>query len=996
MRAIGEHTRRGIARRSLALWTVGVTLMIATAGCGGSDNDNPPPTATVVPATATSAPSATAIVVPSATATLAPAATATESPTPTATPTVLPGDNPIFGLPVDATIQAPGLGGTTDVVVDELGIPHVFGPDIDSVLFVQGYLVAQSRFFQMDAFRRVAEGRLSELFGAITLSTDVAMRTEFTTRDGRRLEEELWEHVQAVDPEVGRALQAYAAGVNTWLADLRAGRNGATLPPDYQMFLISLGANDLEDWRPQDTVAIARLQAWSLSESLDEEINRARLYEQLPENLREDVFRSAPATDATVIPVGMQTASHRRSAVAAAKPIPPALPPLPILQQVGQLLARVGQASPFGNEQTGVGSNNWIVSPSLSANGFAMLANDPHLQLFNPPIWFMQQLDSGGAGSASERVNGVNFPGLPGVILGHNDRGAWGATVAVFDVTDVYKETITTPPDYPASPRTVLFKGEQVPVLRIEEQFKVKGGNPVTYPIEVVPHHGPMVPDPNLDDDIEGLAATGMSFRWTGHEITNDERFLLDLNRATDVDTFKAAVRSFAVGAQNWIWADVDGNIAYFPYVLVPQRPAGTVPYLPLPGTGEAEWLTDDQGNTLWLPEDKFPQATNPPQGFLATSNNDQLGNTLDNDPLNDSAYFAFADDIGFRQQRILEMLSNSAGDRPAGALVSAADMSRYQYDTSSKEAFRLVPFLLTAAANRPDLVTPAMHDALDRLRQWGERKPGSPPYNMVSGIDPADLRTDVTPRGTPVSDEERADAIATSIYAAWTTRLVPLVFADDFAGTGVGVPGGDDATKALLHMLEDVGRSDAGFVVHTKGADGQSTLWDDRNTPEVETRDQDLLASLDEALPFLSSRFSSDDPTSWLWGKIHQVRFQHFFGQAGIPSFDLGPFAAPGGRFTVNPANYGLTGSNFVFSGGPSQRFVAILDPAGIQAVNTLPGGQNGNPGGFAATNYNRINPDRHYGDLVPKWLNGETFQYHISREDVAAHAAKHFRFGP
>lgn len=981
-----------------------VLLSVAAVGCGGSDNERAQATATPTtpPATATTVPSATVTVVASATSTLAPSATAseaaTETPTPTAT--VLPTDNPIFGLPVDATIVAPGLGATADVVIDELGIPHVYGPDIDSVLFVQGYLVAQSRFFEMDAFRRVAEGRLSELFGAITLSTDVAMRTEFTTRDGRRLEEALWEHVQSIDPEVARALRAYAAGVNTWLADLRAGQNGATLPPDYQMFLINLGPNDLEDWRPQDTVAIARLQAWSLSESLDEEINRARLYERLPNDLRQDVFRSAPATDATVIPVGMQAARVRRGNSAGAKLIPPALPPTAILEQVGQLLARVSQASPFGSQETDVGSNNWIVSPSLSANGFAMLANDPHLQLFNPPIWFMQQLDAEGTGNVPERVNGVNFPGLPGVILGHNDRGAWGATVAVFDVTDVYKETVTTPPDYPAdypeSPRTVLFKGEQVPVLRIMEQFKVKGGNPVSYPIEVVPHHGPMVPDPNLDDDVDGLAATGMSFRWTGHEITNDERFLLDLNRATGVDSFKAAVRSFAVGAQNWIWADVDGNITYFPYVLVPQRPPGTVPYLPLPGTGEAEWLTNDQGNTLWLPEDKFPQATNPPQGFLATSNNDQLGNTLDNDPLNDPVYFAYADDIGFRQQRILEMLSNSAGDRPEGSLISAADMSRYQYDTSSKEASRLVPFLLAAATNRPDLVTAAMQDALDRLREWGVRKPGSPPYNMVSGIDPADLRTDVTPRSMPVSDEERADAIATSIYAAWTTRLVPLVFADDFAGTGIGVPGGDDATKALLHILEDVDRSDDGFIVHTKGADGQSTLWDDRTTSEVETRDQDLLAALDQALPFLSSKFSSDDPTSWLWGKIHQVRFQHFFGQAGIPSFDLGPFAAPGGRFTVNPANYGLTGSNFVFSSGPSQRFVAVLDPAGIRAVNTLPGGQNGNPGGFAATNYNRINADRHYGDLVPKWLNGETFQYHISREDVAAHAVKHFRFTP
>ncbi|HUI27758.1 MAG TPA: penicillin acylase family protein, partial [Candidatus Kryptonia bacterium] len=470
-----------------------------------------------------------------------------------------------------------------------------------------------------------------------------------------------------------------------------------------------------------------------------------------------------------------------------------------------------------------------------------------------------------------------------------------------------------------------------------------------------------------------------------------------DLNRASNVNDFKAAIRHFAVGAQNWVWADVHGDIAYFPYVLVPQRPKGTVPFLPVPGTGEAEWLTDDQGNTLWLPEDKLPQAVNPSAGFLATSNNDQIGNTLDNDPLNDDVYFTFSTDLGFRQQRILEMLSNSAGDRAAGSLISAADMSRYQYDTSCKEASRLVPFLLAAATNRPDLVTADMQAALDRLRQWGQRKSIEiPPYRMPAGIDAADLRTDVPPRDTPVSDDERTDSIAASIYAAWTTRLVPAVFGDDFAGTGIGTPGGQDATKGLLHILEDVDRTDPGFVVHTKGADGQSTLWDDRTTPEVETRDQVLLGALRDALPFLNSAFKSADPTSWLWGKIHQVRFQHFFGQAGIPSYDLGPFAAPGGRFTVNPAEYSLTGSQFEFSDGPSQRFVAVLDPAGIRAVNTLPGGQNGNPGGFAAAKYNRINPDIHYGDLAPKWINGETFEYHISRDDVAAHSVHHVRYTP
>jgi penicillin amidase len=973
-----------MSRTRHSLWNFAVALAICLGAMAcGDDNDvavpTPTPfaTATAV-ATATAEPSGT----PSPTATEEPVATPTATAEPTATRTA---GNPVLALPVDAKIGLPGLTSSVDVAFDSIGEPHIYGTDQSSVLFVQGYETAKVRFWEMDAFRRVAEGRLSELFGRFTLGMDAEMRTVFTTRDGQRIEEALWKRLVDEAPDAAQLAQAFSAGINAWLADLRAGRNGATLPPEYGV--VGLGPEALDDWRPQDSLAIGRLQAWSLSETLGAEIAAAERVAALPDALLRDVFRSAPAAPATVLPVG-DPAGGGGGAAAAARV--PTMPPLETLRRVREMLDHNADLDPIGRPQRGQGSNNWIVSPELSANGFAMLANDPHLQLFNPPIWHMVQGDAGDG----LRVNGVNFPGLPGVILGHNDYGAWGATVAVFDVTDVYVETITTPPDYPESPRTVLFKGEQVPVRRIDDSIRLNDGTSVPLVIEVVPHHGPMVPDPDLDDGVDGLAATGMSFRWTGHEVTLDSLFLNQLNRARNVDEFKEAIRHFAVGAQNWVWADIHGDIAYFPYVLVPQRPEGTVPYLPMPGTGEAEWLQDDQGDPLWLPEDEFPQALNPPLGYLATANNDQIGNTLDNDPLDDPIYLTFTADLGFREQRIQDMLSNRAKLRPEGAKITMADMSAYQYDTVSLEASRLVPFLFAAADDRPDLLTPAMADAIERLRAWGTEKSGSPAWRMTSGIDPAEERDDVTPRAQPVTDEERADAVASSIFAAWSTRLGREVFADDFAGTGIGVPGGDDATKALLHILEDTDRTDPGFVVHTKGDDGQSTLWDDKNTPQVETRDETLLAALADGLDFLQSKFGSSDPESWLWGKIHQVRFQHFFGQAGIPTFDLGNFAAPGGRFTVNVADYSLNSDDFVFSAGPSQRFVAVLDPSGVRAVNILPGGNNGNPG--SADAYNRIDPDIHYGDLVPGWIDGSTFEYRVSRQAVADDTQLHLRYVP
>jgi penicillin amidase len=278
----------------------------------------------------------------------------------------------------------------------------------------------------------------------------------------------------------------------------------------------------------------------------------------------------------------------------------------------------------------------------------------------------------------------------------------------------------------------------------------------------------------------------------------------------------------------------------------------------------------------------------------------------------------------------------------------------------------------------------------------------------MRSGVDPGEVRPDVPPRDTPITQEELDDAVAASIFAGWSTRVSRATLRDDFAAFGLDAPGGDDATKALLHILEDIDRTEPGFIVHTKGDNGESTLWDDRSTAGiVETRDEILLTALDDALDFLAGIFASDNPAEWLWGKVHQVRFQHFLGTAGIDFLDLGNFPAPGGRFTVNPAGYSLNADSaggFVFSGGPSKRFVAVLDPAGVRSVSILPGGNNGNPCtgqspsacGANAASYNEIKPGVHYGDHVSGWIRGETFEYRVTRQAVAADTQELIRYVP
>jgi len=882
------------------------------------------------------------------------------------------------------TVALPDLPAGVEVVYDSIGIPHIYGPDLNSVVYVQGYVHAAHRFWQMDVGRLWGEGRLSELFGAGSLTSDVAMRTLFTTQDGRRLEEVVWERIQATDPEVAAEIEAYSAGVNAWLADLRAGRNGATLPPEYASYAVYLGPDDLAPWRPQDTASIYLAGWWGQDKQvLSDTMAFQEIFEQLDETTRKDVLRPAPFA---FVPVVSSTQPMVNAPPASPTSVPPALPRPGVARAVRSLLDELVRTSPAGRRDPNAGSNNWAVAPSLSDSGFAMLASDPHTALSNPADSFLQQLDV--ASSPPMQVSGVGI-GMPGIIYGHNESGAWGVTYTVFDNVDVYVETITTPADYPTSPRTVLFNGQQVPVLRIEEKFLLNGGGEIIYPIEVVPHHGPMLPDPNLNDAVVGLAATAMTMRWTGQEVSNAFRAFLDLMRAQNADDFRAALRSNvqAAGPGNWVWADVHGDIAYSPYALLPQRPTGTVPWAPMPGTGEAEWLTDGQGNIAWLPEESFPQALNPPQGFIATANSDPTGHTRDNDPLNDGAYFAAWYLDGLRLQRIQDMLSNRANLRPPGAKITMADMSAYQYDTASLDALRMLPFLFAAAEARPALVTAKMAQAITHLQAWMEDKPGSPAGDAVSGIDAHDLRADVPPRAQPVTEEEQADAVGSSIYHAWVKQVLDALPGRDWQLLLWTIQ-----WRLVVHLLEDIDQTDPAFRVYTKGPNGDSTMWDDPATPEIETRTEVLLGALSQSLDLLEQKFGSTDMNTWLWGKVHQVRFQHSISRA----YDMGPFPAPGGFSTVNLAYPGWGGyaGDFTFSLGPSQRLVVLLDPAGIKAVNILPGGENGNPG--ALSKYNKINPAIHYGDLIPKWLNGETVEMRVTRQAVAADNRRHVKYVP
>ncbi|HKE14678.1 MAG TPA: penicillin acylase family protein, partial [Kofleriaceae bacterium] len=469
--------------------------------------------------------------------------------------------------PVGITIE--GMDGPVDVTFDESGIMHA-GCSSDADCFaVEGYFHAAHRFGQMDIRRRVGRGRLAALAGAITLDTsDKPQRAMMTSRDGTPLEEQL---LAAADDRTLAALEAYSRGVNAWLADLASGENGAELPDEYSFPIINQDAVQ-DDWEPVDSVACILPLVDELTDFASIDIALGDIYAALDPDVAADLFSLRPPSTSTVLPPtdGLAPAAAARAARARSSADADArrrihermVAARPLLAKA---LAKRGEVK---IDHSSRGSNNWIVGPSQAA-GSTLLANDPHLGMSHPAIWYLVNLDAKTGGSGDIHVAGASFAGLPGIVLGQNENIAWGATTTYFDSTDVYMETLNDARD------AVLFNGEEVPLENIDYTFEVAGAEPVTSTFQYVPHHGPIIA---VDED----AGTALSVRWTGHDANTDINFFLGLATAASVDDARVALEQVTTAGQNFVVIDRWGSIGWFPYMRLPTRPwLATRPDLP-------------------------------------------------------------------------------------------------------------------------------------------------------------------------------------------------------------------------------------------------------------------------------------------------------------------------------------------------------------------------------------------------------------------------------
>ncbi len=538
------------------------------------------------------------------------------------------------------TRLAAGLQSPVQVLRDQWGIPHIYGNTEHDLFFAQGYVTAQDRLFQMERNRRIAAGRLSEIFGKSTLETDVFLRTIGLRRAAEA-------EAATLDSETSAMLQAYADGVNAFVDSHRD-----RLPLEFDL----LGFSP-ERWTPVDSLAWGKVMAWDLGGNERRELLRAALLARFGPDATSELLPGYPSNAPTIVPTANAYEGMEDLLVAA---------------------ARVESLAGLGG--TAVGSNNWVISGSRTATGSPLLADDPHLGIQMPSVWYEVHLSGAGWD-----VTGASFPGTPGVVVGHNQRIAWGVTNLGADVQDLYVEKVN-----PDNPTQVMYRGQWVDTHTMHDEVKVKDQRE-TEPLDIViTPHGPL-----LNGIVSGLGQP-TALRWTALESTRLMQAIGKVDRAQDWTQFREALADFDVPGQNFVYADTQGNIGYQATGKIPIRANGDG-LVPAPGwSGDYEW-------TGYIPFDQLPSAFNPPEGFIATANNKIVDETY---PYTISREW----DPGFRAMRIVQLLS-------ANEKVSMADVEAMQSDEVSLSAQTILPFLATASST--DAPTA---QAIDALRRWDGR----------------------------------------------------------------------------------------------------------------------------------------------------------------------------------------------------------------------------------------------------------------------------------
>lgn len=859
-------------------------------------------------------------------------------------------------------VQIPGLSAPVKVQFDSHGVLHLDCMTDQDCYAAQGYYHADARFFEMDLIRRQTRGQISELIGSLGLDMDKKFRSLNTTPDGTPLEQA---YLEASSAQTREMLNSYAAGVNAWLADMRAGQNGATLTAEYEHPLLS--GIEIRDWEPEDTIALYLQLAFQLSETSADDLFRGEMATLLSPEMAADLFTVKPGIESNIIAPGEPAPSNLLKSdlpspqnARAMNQVRQRLAPVSSLMAQARARLNAHPSFLFGPIDGQDGSNNWVLAPSRTKDGHGLLANDPHLSLNTPAIWHYVELDSKTNGNGTLHVVGASIPSVPGVIAGHNEHIAWGVTTARMDLADAYIEELS------ADGSAVLLNGSEVPILQKEFTFKVKGSADQTHTFEYVPHHGIIL----SRDDANRRA---ISIRWVLQEPGNDLDFIQDLMTSTSAQEAMDALAPVRAINQNWVFLDLDGNIGWNPKVAIPNRPwadAATPNWLPLPGDGTAEW-------DGFVSAEDSPKLYNPASGFIATANNDMDGSYTDGDSTNDGhTPWQTSPASGHRHKRIVDLIEASGNEH------SVDTMHQILSDTLILHAKVLVPHLLDIA-NAAGELDPKSQSVVDALANWeyhcptglvGEGLEGKAPTVATNSTDPFDTK----------------ESIGCSAFHVLLPYLTEAIFDDE---VNENVPGGQSSNlnvqanwilfqRTMLYLF------DAPDQLHLGDA-----YFDDISTEGVvETRDDIVLAQIALTADRLNAVFSTKVgkdasqvvPDDWRWGRIHTVNLVSLVSLNGFSLANSGPYINDGGLWSVDVANPVGYGGDYGHPHGASMRMIYEATDTGIQASFELPGGQD----------HHSDSP--FYDSLLNDWLENRQNKLLFDRAEVDQAAVETITVNP
>jgi len=545
----------------------------------------------------------------------------------------------------DGTVEVAGLNSSVKVFRDSLAIPYIKANDEQDAAFALGYVHAQDRLFQMDLMRRAIEGRLSEVLGDKTVKFDKMFRTFGFYRNR-------FDYYNNVPADIKRNLIAYSKGVNAFIND-----NKGRLPIEFTL----LGYTP-EQWKPEESVLVAKLLAYQLNYSWWTDIAFSRLVQKLGYKKVKELLPDFPENSPTIIPKKLKQ--------------------LPLISD--ELVQTDREFRKFiGFTGTHIGSNNWVVNGKMSVTGKPIIANDPHLAHQLPGLWYLVVINS-----PTWETAGVTLTGIPGVVIGKNSNISWVLTNVMADDSDYYIEELDS------SGTKYKLDGKWKELKVFHDTIKVKD-KPNIILTEYYTHRGPVVSGIHSFLDSENNAPT-ISMRWTGLDKTNEVAALININKAKNWNDFKNGVKMFSVPGQNFVYADKLGNIGYICGVKLPIRNTNSPTFFFDGTTGRSDWKG-------FVPFEKLPQFYNPGQNFIATANNKVLKNY--------KYHISNVWEPSSRIDRITELLKSKKEH-------SVKDFQKYQIDQVSKYAADITPFIVKAF-NASDSLTPNMATALGLLRYW-------------------------------------------------------------------------------------------------------------------------------------------------------------------------------------------------------------------------------------------------------------------------------------